>query len=426
MQTFRAEHAVLFIAFPEDEQLFGGCLAAERGFAMKKIIGILLVAILVFAGFVVGNQQPEKELDPIQEQVKSMSLDEKIGQIVIVGFDGFNVNENTRKMIENYHVGGFILYSKNIKSSNQLLSLVNSLKSKNSINKVPLFISVDQEGGRINRMPNDIKVLPSNRIIGELDSGDVSNKIGGVLAEELKAFGFNLNFAPVLDVNSNPQNVVIGDRSFSSDASVVSDLGVQTMKGIQTGGIIPVIKHFPGHGDTSIDSHVGLPSVNNDMKRLTSLEFVPFDAAIKNGADAVMIAHILLKKIDPQNPASMSKTIITDILKTQLNFKGVVITDDMTMGAILKNYKLGDAAIKSVNAGTDILLVCHGHDNEVAVVEVLKKAVEDGTVPLENLDNSVYRILKLKNKYMLTDSKISSINVEQINSDISNVLDSIK
>ena len=222
-------------------------------------------------------QQPEKEIDPLEEQVKNMTLEEKIGQMVIIGLDGYTMDDNTRTMIEDNRVGGFILFGENVKSSDQLLALVNSLKSTNSKNKIPLFISVDQEGGRVNRMPKEIKNLPASKTIGEVNNGEFSYEIGSILGEEIKAFGFNMDFAPVLDINSNPKNSVIGDRSFGTNAEVVSKLGIQTMKGIQAGGVIPVVKHFPGHGDTSVDSHIGLPSVENDMTRLKSFELVPFD-----------------------------------------------------------------------------------------------------------------------------------------------------
>lgn len=369
-----------------------------------------------------STQSSEETTDTIEKQVKSMSLKEKIGQMVIVGFDGYTVDDNTRAMIESYNVGGFILFSRNVESSKQLLDLLNSLKSINSTNKVPLFLSVDEEGGRVSRMPAEFKDLPTAKTIGKVNNSDFSRKIGSILAGEIKAFGFNMDFAPVLDINSNPNNPVIGDRSFGSNAQIVSKLGVQIMKGIRADGVIPVVKHFPGHGDTSVDSHVGLPSVNNSMESLKGFELVPFNDAIKNGADAVMIAHILLNKVDPQNPASLSKTVITDLLRKQMDFNGVIITDDMTMGAITKNYNISDAAIKAVNAGSDVVLVCHGYDNEVAVIDALTKAVKDGNITQEQIDKSIYRILKLKHKFNLTDNMINSVDVEKINRKINTVL----
>lgn len=370
------------------------------------------------------SQNEPQEIELVDEQIKAMSLEEKIGQMVIVGFDGYTIDDNTIAMIKKYHVGGLILFGRNVKSSVQLLDLVNSLKAANINNKIPLFISIDEEGGKISRMPNEFKKLPTNKTIGKINNCDFSYKIGSILSEEIKSFGFNLNFAPVLDLNSNPRNSVIGDRSFGSDAKIVSNLGVETMKGIKAGGVIPVVKHFPGHGDTAIDSHLGLPFIDHNMNRLEKYELVPFKEAINNQADAVMIAHIVLNKVDRLNPASLSKAVITDLLRKQLNFTGVVISDDLTMGAIVKNYNLTDAAVNSINAGSDIVLVCHGYDHEVAVLDALRKAVEDGSIPEERVDESVSRILKLKYKYNLTDNLINSIDIEKINSKIRTVLDS--
>jgi len=416
----------------------------------KITIGMLMFIILALAGCSIDNQQKwsdnsnnqhketaeskkpsqdniqqsEIEIDPIKQQIGSMTIEEKIGQMVIVGVDGYTIDNNTKTMIEKHHIGGIILFGRNVQNAEQLLNLVNSLKIANSKNYIPLFISVDEEGGRVSRMPDELIELPSNKVIGQINSEDLSYKIGSLLAEKIKAFGFNMNFAPVLDVNSNPQNPVIGDRSFGSDKNVVSRLGIKTMAGLQANYVIPVVKHFPGHGYTSVDSHIGLPFIGHDMTRLANLELVPFKKAIDNQADAVMIAHILLNKIDAENPASLSKTIITDILREQLSFKGVVITDDMTMGAIAENYNITDAAVLSVNAGSDIILVCHGYDNATAVIEALKKAVEDGAVKKERINESVYRILKLKDKYKLTDDVKGSVDIEKINRQIKSVLDS--
>jgi beta-N-acetylhexosaminidase len=361
-------------------------------------------------------------VDAIAERVSRMTLDEKIGQMLIVGFDGYAVNDHIRAMIRNHHVGGIILYGYNVENSSQLLALINTLKRVNSVNEIPLFISVDEEGGRVSRMPAELRRLPTNETIGRRNSEDLSYRIGNVIAEELRAFGFNMNFAPVLDINSNPNNPVIGDRSFGSTPEIVSRLGVQTMIGIRLGGVIPVVKHFPGHGDTSVDSHVGLPSVNHDLNRLRNFEIIPFEQAIRNGADAVMVAHILLNRIDPANPASLSRTVITDILRNSLNFSGVVITDDMTMGAIVQNYDLSNAAVKAVNAGNDIVLVSRGYNNEVEVINALKNAVLNGTISQRRIDESVYRILRLKQKYNVNDNIISSIDINRINNRISAIL----
>lgn len=393
----------------------------------KLIITIIVLVMFSITGCSKSTKdgqllKPDTNIDQLKEQVKMMTMEEKIGQMVIIGLDGYTMNGTTKKMIEDYHVGGFILFGENIKNSDQLITLVNSLKNTNLKSKLPLFLSVDEEGGRVSRMPKEFKKLPTNKIIGKVNNEDFSYKIGNILGEEIKALGFNMDFAPVLDINSNPKNTVIGDRSFGTNSIIVSKLGIQTMKGIQISGVIPVVKHFPGHGDTSVDSHIGLPSVSTDINTLKRFELVPFDNAIKSGADAVMIAHILLNKIDSKNPASLSKIVITDLLRKQLNFNGLVITDDMTMGAVLKNYNINDAAIKSVNAGSDIVLVCHGSNNEIKVINALKEAVANGTISKNRVDESVYRILKLKSKYKLTDKITNSIDIKKINDKISAIL----
>lgn len=370
------------------------------------------------------DNKPIEKIDPIQEQIDSMTIDEKIGQMVMASVEGYSLDANGEDLINKYNVGGFIVLGENVRDTEQLQALVNSLKSANSKNKLPLFISTDEEGGRVSRMPEEFKDLPSNRSIGKTGSSEFALNIGKLISEELISFGINMDFAPVLDINSNPKNTVIGDRSFGPDANIVARLGTQEMKGMQSKNIISVVKHFPGHGDTSVDSHVGLPVINNDADRLKGFELVPFVNAIKNNTDGIMIAHILLPKIDSDNPASMSKTIITDMLRDEMDFKGIVITDDMTMGAIVKNYNIGEAAVKSINAGSDIILVCHGFDNQVAVIDALRKAASDGRITQKRIDESLYRIIKLKNKYMLADKPSEPADVSNINQHIKSVLNS--
>jgi beta-N-acetylhexosaminidase len=404
------------------------------------LILILLLALSLVAGCVSAQnsinpgsnadttpqvQDPEDNniyTDMIQKQIDNMSLDEKIGQLIIAGIDGYENDEYSRQLIEKYHVGGFVLFKRNIEDAEQMLELVNSLKENNSsVNSIPLFLSIDEEGGRISRMPEEFMRIPTSKSIGRLNNNKLTYKIGSILGRELKAFGLNMNFAPVLDVNSNPENPVIGDRAFGDDPNTVSEHGIQAMRGIQSQNIISVVKHFPGHGDTSEDSHFGLPSVNNDMERLNSFELVPFSAVIKNNADAIMIAHILLTEIDPDNPATLSSTVISGMLREDMGFGGIVITDDMTMGAILNNYDIGEAAVKSINAGSDMILVCHGFDKQKAVLNAVRDAVEKGDISVKRINESVYRILKLKQKYSLSDVIIESVQpqtIENINDEI--------
>ncbi|MUK89255.1 beta-N-acetylhexosaminidase [Ornithinibacillus sp. L9] len=348
-------------------------------------------------------------------QIETMTLDEKIGQMVIAGISGTEITTDTKELIQDYKVGGFIFYPKNLTTVEQTKKLINEIKAENASNDIPLFLSVDQEGGRINRLPGNLEKLPTNEEIGDIHDVELSYKIGVILGKQLTEFGMNLNFAPVLDTNSNPNNPVINNRSFGNNPDIVSELGIQTMKGIQSQNIISVVKHFPGHGDTSVDSHLELPIVDKHIQELHELELKPFIHAIRNGADVVMVAHILLTKIDSQYPASLSKNIMSDILREELNFDGVIITDDMTMDAIENNYELGDAAVQSIHAGSDILLVAHEYQNVVNTINSIKQVVKKGIITEERINESVTRILELKQNYTIDHQQINTIEIEKLN-----------
>ncbi|MEH7109609.1 beta-N-acetylhexosaminidase [Bacillus sp. JJ1764] len=399
---------------------------------MKALSKTLIIAVIILTGCTNNNvnrkeqqihventtNQYDAKRDIIEDQLNKMTLNEKIGQMIISGIDGTSLTSSTKELVTQYKLGGFILFKPNVKDTTKLVSLTNALKTANTQNKVPLFISVDQEGGRVNRMPNSILNTPAVRAIGNLNNEKYSYNIGKVIGRELSVFGFNTDFAPVLDIQTNINNTVIGDRSFGSDSQLVSKLGISMMKGIKTNGIIPVVKHFPGHGDTSVDSHLELPVVLNDLARLKRVELVPFVNSFKANADMVMVAHILVKKVDPLYPASLSKPIIQDLLRNQLGFRGVIITDDVTMGAIIKHYSLRDAVIRSINAGSDMVLVGHGKENAVSVYNSLLSAVKNKSISMERINNSVYRILSLKNKYNITNNKVVPVNIVELNSQI--------
>ncbi|MGG7160017.1 beta-N-acetylhexosaminidase [Clostridium baratii] len=386
----------------------------------RFLISIIIVVLLsIFTFHTTFSKDNPK--DEILETISNMSLDEKIGQLVISGFYGTTLDENILKLIKENKISGVILFNRNVKDSNTLLSLNNSLKESNKNNKLPLFISVDEEGGSVTRMPKDIKRLPTNKYIGSLNNKDLSYNVGEILGEQLSYFGFNMNFAPVLDINSNPNNPVIGDRSFGNNKDTVAILGTSTMKGIQSKNIISVVKHFPGHGDTSVDSHVNLPVVNYDINRLKSFEFVPFKTAIQNGADAIMVGHILLPKIDSKYPSSMSYEIVTNILRKDLGFNGLIVSDDMTMGAITENYSIEEASIKAINSGVDLLLVCQKYENTENVLKALKEAVLNGTISKERLDNALYNIISIKKKYLLNKGYDNDITIDGINQKITNL-----
>lgn len=354
--------------------------------------------------------------------VKEISLDAKIGQMIVAGISGTTLAENVKKLVNHYKVGGIILYRENMQTPEQTVKLTNQIRAENSDNHLPILLGVDQEGGKISKLPGDLNKIPASGKIGDRNNPEYSYKIGSYLGKLVKSFGFNLNFAPVLDVNSNPTNPVIGERSFGDNPKIVSNLGIQTMKGIQSQGTISVIKHFPGHGDTSVDSHLQLPTVNKTLTDLKNLELIPFKKAINNGADVVMVAHILLSKIDSEYPSSMSQQINSGLLRQQLNFDGVIITDDMTMKAITNNYDIGNAAVQSVKSGSDMIMVAHDFNQVVSVIDALKEAVKKGEITEERINKSVSRIMDLKKQYGLTDEKTEPVNVNRLNKELDKLL----
>jgi beta-N-acetylhexosaminidase len=346
-----------------------------------------------------NSSNPPPPKDKIQEELDKMDIDEKIGQMVIGGYD--NMDE-ILPIIREYKPGGVILYKKNITGVSQATKDIQSMKDSNSANKVPLFISVDQEGGRVSRLPAEMGTFESALSIGNRNDAAYAFNNGVQIGKALKQLGFNLDFAPVLDIYSNPKNTVIADRAYGTTPERVSKIGIEVLKGLRSQDIIPTAKHFPGHGDTEIDSHVGLPVVKKSVAELSNFEFKPFVEAIQNNVEMIMVAHILLSQVDDL-PSSLSYQVVTNILRKQLGFKGVIITDDITMAAISKNYTTADAAVKSVNAGCDIILVAGKAQDSVLVFIALKSAWQNGQLTDQRIDESVYRILSLKNKYGLKD-----------------------
>lgn len=364
--------------------------------------------------------------DPLLDRIAKLTLDQKIGQMVLVGLEGTSMQAHAREMIDTYKVTGFILYKDNITGSAQTRALLTQLKEQNRANPFPLWLSVDQEGGRVDRFPAEYVKIPTMHEVGKTNKPAYSNLIGQALGEEVRSLGFNMDFAPVLDVNNNPNNPVIGDRSFGATPDVVIQHGIQVLKGIQSKQVVPVVKHFPGHGDTSVDSHLELPVIPKSLDALRAFELKPFAEAIRQQADAVMVGHLLLPKLDETNPATLSPKVITDLLRGELKFDGVVITDDMTMGGITKHAGIGDAAVRSVQAGSDILLVGHDYEQQKAVLQALKGAVQNGTLSEKRLEASIYRIAKLKEKYGVQDGPIPATDVQAVNRVIQSALEAGK
>ncbi|MBB6453853.1 beta-N-acetylhexosaminidase [Salirhabdus euzebyi] len=365
---------------------------------------------------------PVSKSDTIAEQLQSLSLEQKIGQLFMVGIEGQTIDSVMKQYINDYYVGGFILFKDNMESVEQTVSFINDLKKANE-DQVPLFFSVDEEGGKVSRIPEqELVIAPSAQEVGEKNDPELSFQIGRMLAKEVSALGFNMNYAPVMDVNSNPENPIIGSRAYGSTPSQVVKNGIPVMQGHQYENVIPVIKHFPGHGDTSVDSHKQLPVVNKSLKQLQKIELKPFRRAIQENADAIMVAHLSIPKLDSKNPSSLSKKIMTDLLREKLHFRGVVITDDLTMKGITNDYSVSEAALQSFKAGSDILLIAHGKDNIVSSYERIQHAVKTGEISEERLNESVYRILSLKSKYKVENNLVNPVDMKEMKEDMERIL----
>ena len=373
--------------------------------------------------------EPTSTPDPIAEAVAAMSTEQKVSQLLVAGIEGTQLGQDAVQAVQDYQVGGVILFGRNVESAGQLAELTNGLKDLNG-DYTPLFLCVDQEGGRVDRMPPEVERTPSAWSVGQtLDTEGVGAAYGALLAEECAAFGFNMDFAPSLDIWSNPDNTVIGDRAFGNDWEWTAFFGMSAVESMEEqGGVIPVVKHFPGHGDTSVDSHVALPVVDKSLEELWQSELVPFNMTLNQedyfgaqagpSAPAVMVAHILLSQVDPDYPASLSHRVVTGLLREEMGFDGVVCTDDLTMGAVSNTYGMGEAAVLAVEAGCDLLLVCHGADNLTAARDALLEAADSGRLSPERLDESVKRILSLKVEYGLTNDPVDTPDVDALNARI--------
>lgn len=327
-----------------------------------------------------------------------MSRD-KIGQLFMVGFDGTAVSADLAAFIKEYKPGGVILFSRNLESAEQIVELTNNLQACSPHS--PLLISIDQEGGRVSRLPKGFTIFPPCDVLGRCNSSELAYASAATIAKELKAVGINMNMSPVLDVNSNPANPVIGDRAFGNTPAPVCELGLATVGGLQDNRVVACGKHFPGHGDTNADSHKELPVVTASRERLEQIEFPPFRHAAAHGVATMMTAHVLYRALDDKRPATLSPTLIGKFLREELQYKGVVLTDDLEMHAIIDHYGIEEATVQSILAGCDMPLICKDRNREVAAISALDKAVADGTITVERLELSLARIARLKERFLL-------------------------
>ncbi|MFO1518518.1 MAG: beta-N-acetylhexosaminidase [bacterium] len=321
------------------------------------------------------------------------STRKEIASLCVFGFEGTTVPPTLRRLIEKEGLAGVILFKRNIESKEQVAELNRELQSLSPDGK--LLISVDHEGGRVFRLPPPFTQIPAARRIGEEEKGF---ETGVLMGQELKEVGFNLNYAPVLDVDSNPANPIIGDRAYGSDPETVARIALEVVRGLRSEGIFPCGKHFPGHGDTFRDSHLELPFVDQPLSRLEAIELKPFQAAIQDGIEMLMTAHVVYPALDPDFPATLSKKIITELLRDKMGYEGVVISDDLLMKAIYDREGVSKAAELFLQAGGDLVLICRQEEEQGKTLEALEKSARDGILPEKCLRASIQRVLKLKQK----------------------------
>ncbi len=323
-----------------------------------------------------------------------LTLKEKIGQLFMCGFDGLEPTEGIEGLVKEYGLGGIIYFRRNLRDASQVDALSRKLQAASEI---PLFIAIDQEGGMVVRLEEGVTVMPGAMAQGAADDEALTREAARLSGAELRAIGINMNFAPCLDVNNNPLNPVIGVRSYGENPALAAKLGVAAIEGYKAGGVSAVAKHFPGHGDTSTDSHHELPVVPHGADRLNAVELVPFREAIERGVDAIMTAHVVFPAFEPDEvPATLSRKILTGLLRDQLAFEGVIVTDCLEMNAISETIGVARGAVEAIKAGADLVLVSHRLERQTAALEAVLEAVMTGEIPEARVEEAARRNWELK------------------------------
>src|SRR5215813_3554699 len=324
-------------------------------------------------------------------------LHRQCARMFMVGFPGRSLDDGLRQLL-GAGIFGAVIFSRNIGTPRELAELCREIKRRTP---GKIVLAVDQEGGRVARLRGEpFTALPPMRQLGSRGDAALAERCGRLLALELRAVGFDWDFAPVLDVDTNPKNPVIGDRALHRDASEVARLGVALARGLESGGVASCAKHFPGHGDTSQDSHLTLPRLPHDLQRLRSVELVPFRAYAQAGLAAVMTAHVMFEAVDPGVPATMSQRALQDVLRGELGFEGVIVSDDLDMKAIADFFPLEEAIARGALAGVDLFLACQGAASQNRAIEALIRAVESGRVSRNQIEESNRRLDALSKKFV--------------------------
>lgn len=328
-----------------------------------------------------------------------------LGQLFITGFKGFELSDETSSFISQANIGGVILFSHNYENPAQMAELSNQIQEGRK-EGLPLFISVDHEGAKVQRFKKGFTKIPEAAVMGAANSPKLTFEISELIARELRAVGMNVNFNPVADINTNPKNPVIGARSFGATEELVSKMSTAIVRGHLTQGILPVIKHFPGHGDTSTDSHFALPRVDTTLETMREREFKPFIKAFKSHCCMVMSAHIICSKIEPKLPATLSPKILREILRKELRYTRVICSDDMEMKAITDHFGAEEAPRMAIEAGCDILIYRSEAATRHAYTSLIK-ALESGKLNPALIMEAEARVSAVKKEYLLPYTPVS-------------------
>jgi beta-N-acetylhexosaminidase len=335
-----------------------------------------------------------------------------IGQLLIGSLPGTTITPEMRSLAREFSLGGVILFARNIEAPEQVAEM--ALDVQGLASTLPLWLSVDQEGGRVARLKAPFTEWPPMAVLGRSGDVQLAARFATALATELRAVGITLDYAPVLDIHTNPKNPIIGDRALAEDAESVGRLGSAIIRALQENGVAACGKHFPGHGDTSVDSHLELPLVEHPPDRIRRVECVPFREAIRADVAFIMTAHVLVPSLDEEKPATLSPRIVQRLLRDELDFQGVIVSDDLEMKAIAKTYTAPDAAVAAIAAGCDALLVCSGDvDVQAATLEALVHAVEEERIPYKRLEDALTRLRRAKERFLaapvVTSQKVARI-----------------
>lgn len=362
----------------------------------------------------------------MNKSVGNLSLLEKVGQMFMVGIDGNVTDETIMELIQTYKIGGIMIYENGTRTAEQLLNLINSVKSMNAGNEIPLFVGIAHEGGRASVLPREIVKLPAIKYIAENSDKNLVYETAKLTGKILSSYGINMNFWPVLDLGGAVDGRNLSDRCISNNPVIVTSYGAQMVSGLNDAGVIAVPKYFPGHGTTkNKNSNIVIPYTNKSIQKLEQADLIPFRSMIDNGIDAMLVGHINVAKLNLFAPASMSYKVVTRLLREKYGFKGVTISDDLTTMSVDIQYGIKTSARKAILAGQDLMIIGDMKKAKL-VLDDIAKQIRKGNLDPQAIDLRVQRILDLKEKFNLQDKEITELEVKKLNEEVQELVEKIR